>query len=262
MSGWSRSDVIGLGSLVIGLGSLIVAIIVALADSDVRCFLRLQSESCPSPQITQTSPSESNQNDEKPKSSSSPPISIIELPPSTTVEPDTNSDPDLISKSTGVDYNPLRNLLVEGKWKDADRETARTMLTAAGREKEGWLRTEDIDSFSCDDLRLIDQLWLESSQGKFGFSVQKDIYEGLGGTREYNQEVWESFGDRIGWRKGGNWLYYDEHTFNLNAPQAHLPKVRFFGRIGLDWLVGLVGGLDLDVEGVRDIFSRAANCNL
>ena len=201
MSNWTRSEVIALGSL-------IVAIIVALSNSDVRCFLRLQSESCPSPQITQTSPSES-----------SPPTTTVEPPPSTTVEPDTN----LISKSTGVDYNPLRDLLASGKWKEADIETSRAMLQAAGREKQGWLRTEDIDSFDCEDLRIIDQLWLESSQGKFGLSVQKKIYEELGGTREYNENVWNNFGDRVGWRKGGNWLNYSQLTFNINAPQAHLP---------------------------------------
>ena len=130
-----------------------------------------------------------------------------------------------ISKSTGVDYNPLRNLLVAGEWKKADEETARTMLTATGRVKEGWLEMDDYENFSCEDLGIIDKLWLESSQGKFGFSVQKDIYQNLGGTREYwfERDVWEDFSDRVGWRKGGNWLDDDELTFNLNAPQAHLP---------------------------------------
>ena len=97
------------------------------------------------------------------------------------------------------------------------------MCQAAGRESEGWLDRESIDNFPCEDLRTINQLWLHYSKGKFGFSVQKEIYESLGGTREYNEKVWNQFGDRVGWRKGGKWLDYSDLTFNLNAPQAHLP---------------------------------------
>ncbi|MFN7339333.1 MAG: GUN4 domain-containing protein, partial [bacterium] len=44
------------------------------------------------------------------------------------------------------------------------------------------------------------------SNGKFGFSVQKEIYESLRDTREYNSEVWKKFGDHIGWKKGENCL--------------------------------------------------------
>ncbi|MCZ8201525.1 MULTISPECIES: caspase family protein [unclassified Microcystis] len=131
----------------------------------------------------------------------------------------------LISRSTGVNYTNLRDLLAAGKWKEADKETNRAMLQAAKREKEGWFRDVDIDNLSCEDLRMIDQLWLSASKGKFGFSVQKEIYESLGGTREYNGEVWNQFGDRVGWRnwRKVGWLYYSDLTFGREAPKAHLP---------------------------------------
>ena len=137
----------------------------------------------------------------------------------------------LISRSTGVNYANLRDLLAAEKWKEADEETSRAMLQAAKREKEGWFRDEDIDNFSCEDLRMIDQFWLSASKGKFGFSVQKEIYESLGGTREYNRQVWDKFGDRVGWRKGERWLYLSDLTYSAEAPRAHLPvpKVFFFG---------------------------------
>jgi hypothetical protein len=124
-----------------------------------------------------------------------------------------------------VNYTNLRDLLAAGKWKEADAETTRAMLQAAKREEEGWFRYEDIDNFSCEDLRIIDQLWVSASQGKFGFSVQKEIYESLGGTREYNEEVWNKFGDRVGWRnwRKVGWLYYSDLTFGREAPKAHLP---------------------------------------
>ena len=156
--------------------------------------------------------------------------------PETTTSP--ASKPTLISKATGVNYTKLRDLLEAGKWREADRETRRAMLQAAGREKERWFRTEDIDEFSCEDLRIIDQLWVESSQGKFGFSVQKDIYQNLGGTREYNREVWERFGTQVGWRQGNDWLNPDRDlTFNLTAPFGQLPT--FMG--GMDRRRRMVG---------------------
>ena len=130
------------------------------------------------------------------------------------------------SGSTGVNYTNLRDLLAAKKWKEADEETTKAMLQAAKREKEGWFRDVDIDNFSCEDLRMIDQLWVSASKGKFGISVQKEIYESLGGTRGYNNAVWEYFGDRVGWRKKGEnrWLYYYELTFNAKAPKGHLPS--------------------------------------
>ncbi|MBC5796428.1 GUN4 domain-containing protein [Sphaerospermopsis sp. LEGE 00249] len=122
-----------------------------------------------------------------------------------------------------MDYIKLRDLLKAGKWKEADEKTARVMLAVAKREKEGWLREENIDNFPCADLRTIDQLWVKYSYGKFGFSVQKQIYQSLGGTREYNEEIWKKFGDKVGWRKGGRWLSYRDITFDIKALEGNLP---------------------------------------
>ncbi|WP_228044000.1 GUN4 domain-containing protein, partial [Dolichospermum sp. LEGE 00246] len=129
-----------------------------------------------------------------------------------------------LKSSCGMDYRKLRDYLAQGEWKRADEETARVMLVVAKREKEGWLDVKDIDNFPCADLRTIDQLWVKYSGGKFGFSVQKRIYQSFGGTRQYNREIWEKFGDKVGWRKGGDWLYYKDITFDKKAPEGHLPK--------------------------------------
>ena len=129
-----------------------------------------------------------------------------------------------LKSSCGMDYNKLRDYLAQGKWKEADEETARVMLAVAKREKEGWLDDKSIDNFPCADLRTIDQLWVKYSDGKFGFSVQKRIYQGFGGTREYDREIWEKFGDKVGWRKGGDWLHYTDITFDKKAPEGHLPR--------------------------------------
>lgn len=155
----------------------------------------------------------------------SPSIAVVPTPKPTPSLVLSQPGTTLISRSTGVNYTNLRDLLAAGKWKEADAETDRAMLQAAKREKEEWLTDSDIEGFSCEDLRIIDQLWLSASQGKFGFSVQKQIYESLGGTRDYyDGEVWKKFSDRVGWRKGGSWLYYKDLTFNAEAPKAHLPS--------------------------------------
>ncbi len=124
-------------------------------------------------------------------------------------------------------YLQLREFVANQKWKEADKETYRLMLQVAGREDQGWLHIEDIDNFPCEDLRTIDQLWVKYSQGHFGFSVQKEIYFGLGGTREYNEKVWQKFGDQVGWRKGGEWSPYEFYFFELRdtTPDGHLPTI-------------------------------------
>ncbi|MEG4091251.1 serine/threonine-protein kinase [Microcoleus sp. Pol12B4] len=139
----------------------------------------------------------------------------------------------------GVDYRQLDRLLASGKWQEADGETAIKMLEVAGRTKDGWLRGEDIDRFPCEDLRTIDQLWVKYSNGRFGFSVQKRIYESLGGSREYDRKIWAAFGDRVGWRvNSSKWLHYNDLKFNTKAPIGHLPCVK--GKL-TDGVVG--GGL-------------------
>jgi hypothetical protein len=131
--------------------------------------------------------------------------------------------------AVGMDYINLRNLLAAKKWKEADEETRRVMLKVAGREEKGWLHEKSIDKFPCEDLRTIDQLWVKYSNGRLGFRVQKRIYQSVGGTREYDSEVWEKFGERVGWRKKNEWLYYNELTFSEKAPEAHLPVVWVWG---------------------------------
>ncbi len=111
--------------------------------------------------------------------------------------------------------------------------------------------------FPCKELRSIDQLWLKYSKGKFGISVQQQIYQSLGGTKEYNQDVWRSMGDRVGWRQGGKWISYSDLNFSQTAPSGHLP-----GTGEVVWMV-FVGWGDVwdGVYGVISLLSRYAECN-
>ncbi|MDE5086556.1 MAG: trypsin-like peptidase domain-containing protein [Trichodesmium sp. St16_bin2-tuft] len=73
-------------------------------------------------------------------------------------EPQSFGDVPLVS-AVGVDYTKLRNLLVAKNWKEADLETGKRMLEVAGRESQGWLFSEDVENFPCQDLgTIIDKL--------------------------------------------------------------------------------------------------------
>ena len=113
-------------------------------------------------------------------------------------------------------YKQLHDNLADGKWLEADWETSTAMLKVAHREKAGSLRVEEFQRFPVSELRIIDKLWVQYSQGNFGFSIQKQIWQSVGNN-------YFKFGDRIGWRQSGTWLSYSQLTFATNAPKGHLP---------------------------------------
>ena len=148
----------------------------------------------------------------------------------------------------GVDYTKLRDLLAAGNWKEADEETGRVILKVAGRESEGWLRYEDAENFSCQDLGKIDKLWVIYSNGKFGFSVQKQILKSLGGTRIPDQQVWDLFGDQVGWRKEGKWLKSGkERRYGLNLLMGGKNNQK--GYVPMETLIVLGKGTDGWING-------------
>ncbi len=141
----------------------------------------------------------------------------------------------LVSEA-GVDYTKLRDLLAAGDWEEADKETAALILKVAGRVLERSLEREDLRDLSCKDLSTIDQLWLKYSNGKFGFSLQKKIYHSVGrswyvwkayqlggATKEYYKRYKTAFGEKVGWREGGEWKQFRD-SVNPNTPyMGHLP---------------------------------------
>jgi hypothetical protein len=153
-------------------------------------------------------------------------------------------------------YAKLETLLKAQDFRAADEQTDKVMLAVANREREGWLREEDAEKFPCKELRSIDQLWLKYSRGKFGISVQQQIYQSLGGTKYTGEDVWRSMGHRVGWKVAGKgalsigdgWLDYELLNFSNRSPAGHLPVV----------------GDKVNVRNyrlARTWFSRHAECN-
>lgn len=193
--------------------------------------------------------------------------------------PETPKNEDDLSSEKGVDYTKLRDLLAAENWEDADYETSLVMLQAVGRKKGNWIKDEELLNFPCTDFRTIDRLWVKYSNGHFGFSVQKEIYLSVGGKPDgkYDEEAWEKFGDRVGWRIESNWIGYSEVTFDTSTPLGHLPFViklgggvlgveesDVFRTIGdelkrMEGKLGIRGNVG---EGVYSLALRLEKCNI
>ncbi|MEH2413584.1 GUN4 domain-containing protein [Nostoc sp.] len=155
----------------------------------------------------------------------------------------------LMESSVGLDYSNLKKLLAENKWREADIETAKLMCLAVTNHDKRLniivkdarayteLNNERIVKIPAIDLNTLDKLWLNYSEGKFGFSVQKEIYQSLGGTKEFNGEIRDKFGVSVGWRtlnKDNNYLWRNSDYFHYFldidiALRGHLPSCLWAG---------------------------------
>jgi len=165
-------------------------------------------------------------------------------------------DADDLRSEKGIDYTKLRDLLKAQQWKEADQETYRTMIRAVGRKEGNSCRVKEFRNFPCADLETIDSLWIKYSNGRFGFSVQKQIYIECSGRldgKEPSYEIWVKFGSCVGWQRAGTWFYNYEGLgkIYISSPQGLLP-----------WGGG-VGWATVGVWGCfPSILQRLKNCSL
>lgn len=86
------------------------------------------------------------------------------------------------------------------------------MIQVVGKEEGQGLSRQDLETFPCEDLLTIDRLWVEASNGHFGFSVQIKIWEECGSPMEYNDG--NKFMEKVGWRSGDDFVSYGDLTFS------------------------------------------------
>lgn len=169
---------------------------------------------------------------------------VIELiAPPQPVEPETTT-------AIAPQYQKLEKYLSKGQWKEADNETYRLMITAVGKKEGQWFEPEELLNFPCEVLKAIDGLWVEYSDGHFGFSVQKEIYLECGGILDgqYHDEAWGKFCHTNGWQVNKQQTGV---AFRTSSPQGHLPT-GFFD----------VGGGGQFVWFCCFIFSRIETCKV
>ncbi|CAM9388089.1 unnamed protein product [Phaeothamnion confervicola] len=117
-------------------------------------------------------------------------------------------------------------MLATGDLKGADQFTRDALIRAAGEgsRKRGFVYFSDVKRIPSTDLRTIERLWLKHSKGKFGYSVQRDIWQRTKGD-------FENFCRRIGWNTKNaeverklRWFGANEFIYDVDkAPRGHLP---------------------------------------
>jgi hypothetical protein len=124
-----------------------------------------------------------------------------------------------LKSAKNIDYIPLEKALAQGDFQEADLITNQKLCELAGvmAIKRKWVYFTEADRFPDEDLLTIDQLWVNYSEGKFGFSIQRLIWLSL--DKNF-VKMW----DKIGWRKDNSWTRYPkEFIWDLSAPKGHLP---------------------------------------
>ncbi|MBD2230239.1 GUN4 domain-containing protein [Phormidium tenue] len=128
----------------------------------------------------------------------------------------------------------LQERLQAQSWAAADRITRRLLAP-------GTTSLPPFDPLPSDPVLLrpeliqaIDQMWLKASDGRFGFSVQRRIWQAALATHPNDgAAAVNAFRDRVGWKLAAprpevdfissDWLNESEVTYSLQAPAGHLP---------------------------------------
>ncbi|MCA2504223.1 MAG: GUN4 domain-containing protein [Microcystis sp. M54BS1] len=177
-----------------------------------------------------------------PQPSPSPPVLT---PPKPT--PPTQPRSTLISSTTGVDYTTLRELLQQKKWKEADDITFKLMLESSKHQNQDWtnrdwLSEKAINSFACEDLKIIDRLWSEYSNNQLGLSAQLKFWNDAKNNSTTIIEAYRQFAQWVQWilpssiSSGSSYISSDDIKY-ANPPQGHLP-VQITYPLGEGWSDG------------------------
>jgi GUN4-like len=154
-------------------------------------------------------------------------------------------------------YAKLEALMRAGNWREADEETYRLMITTVGKEEGEFFSQEDLETFPCEDLRTLDDLWVTHSGGKFGFSVQQKIWQDWGSPTQTSKR-WNAFCVRVGWKNSNarkNYVNYSDFKFNPSISATGELPWRLWGlpfRLEGRWSLGV---------GVSCIAQRLIECS-
>ena len=123
--------------------------------------------------------------------------------------------------SAGIDYSELQSFLLNENFEEADRRTSAILRELAGPAalRRGYVYFSEVQPMAGLDLVSLDRLWTVYSQGRFGFSTQARLLQGLDGNYV---KLWP----RIGWKVDGVWTRYPgAFTWSIDAPEGHMPLI-------------------------------------
>jgi WD40 repeat protein len=136
------------------------------------------------------------------------------------------------AQTQAVDLSQVRSHLSAQNWQAADEETRRILQRFV--HPQGDIYGEPIPTLIPPEvLQRLDQLWIEASGGRFGFSVQQPIWAEVRAQNPVDSAVAaKGFGDQVGWTRpvpdydnylAPEWLTQRELTYSIDAPVGHLP---------------------------------------
>jgi hypothetical protein len=158
-------------------------------------------------------------------SNTSPSVSTTSTPNSSTPTPVT---PAAAEKPPAPTLDLLGHQLAAGDYRQADETTRALLIKLAGESAwpRGYVFFSEVQFISVEDLRAIDQLWREYSDGKFGYSIQKRLWEKA--RRDFTP-----FFIKVGWMKKLDTeieqynyrAFPDEFIWEMkdDTPEGHLP---------------------------------------
>ncbi|WP_445926094.1 GUN4 domain-containing protein [Leptodesmis sp.] len=123
----------------------------------------------------------------------------------------------------------MQHFLEAQQWEEANQEIWNIVRQVAG-ESQGSLDPKSFKDVPCAVISEINKLWFQYSNGKFGFSVQREIWRDVGspvGPVGQEDILWERFTNRVRWQ--GSYVYeasgpwVGKSIFSLQAPVGHLP---------------------------------------
>ncbi|KAJ0034943.1 hypothetical protein Pint_25777 [Pistacia integerrima] len=132
------------------------------------------------------------------------------------------------STSQAISLDLLEQHLSAQNFRQADEETRRLLIVLAGEsaQKRGYVFFSEVQFIAAADLKDIDDLWRRYSDNKFGYSVQKKIWQKV-------KKDFSRFFLKAGWMKKLDTeveqynyrAFPNEFTWELTkeTPEGHLP---------------------------------------
>ncbi len=110
------------------------------------------------------------------------------------------------SSEVGTSYSELQELLAQRKWEAADAETKYLVFQISQRNHQAgigqeWLTQAGVEQFPCRDLRTIDRLWQQYSNGRYGVGVQLRLWGSSLEAKalQAKPDRWQRFRQHLGW---------------------------------------------------------------
>lgn len=126
-------------------------------------------------------------------------------------------------------YRRLIYLLEASKWKEGDEETVRLIkkLMPYFVKRSGCIDI-DVNEISVKHLKAINRIWLETSGGRFGFSVQQRIWNKINHLRDdhdwiEDQSQYDLFAKQVDWSNDMGLIYHVDFDYKITSAKGSLP---------------------------------------